>query len=192
MRLGCKGYGQDGTGSLRDDTVRDMGREMRRHHRSLTDPQDDHLGFVLLGILNYRVRDLATVCDRANRRIDGCATLGGDLLQGLGHNLRNDMTPVTAFERPRKHMQAMEGRSGRFAEKCRITNGTGRFEVEGRREDNWAAKLARLGSVGCLRPNGQYRAKLCEGLLQQLSRRRGVQNDEGHSYRGWQDRSLSK
>ena len=117
MRLGCEGYGQDGTWRLRDDAVRDVGREMRSHHRSLTDPQNDQPGFLLLGILNYRVRDLATICDRANRRVDGCATLDGDLLQGLGHNLRNDVTPVTAFERPRKHMQAMEGRPGYFAEK---------------------------------------------------------------------------
>src|ERR1700722_8976876 len=109
MRLGCEGYGQDGTWRLRDDAVRDVGGKMRSHHRRLTDPQDDQLGFLLLGIFNYRVRDLATVCDRANRRIDGRATLDGDLLQGLGHNLRNDVTPVTAFERPRKHMQAMEG-----------------------------------------------------------------------------------
>ena len=69
------------------------------------------------------------------------------------------MTPVTAFERPRKHMQAMEGRSGRFAEKCRITNGMRRREVEVRREDNRAVKLTCLGGVRCLRTNGQYRAK---------------------------------
>ncbi len=68
------------------------------------------------------------------------------------------MTPVTAFERPRKHMQAMEGRSGRAAEKCCITNGIGRIEVEVSCEDNWSLKLAHLGSVGCLRPNGQYRS----------------------------------
>ena len=69
------------------------------------------------------------------------------------------MTHGSAFESPRKHMQAMEGRSGRLAEKRRITNGTGRCKVKVRREDNRAAKLAFLGSVRCLRSNRQYRAK---------------------------------
>src|SRR3984885_11849670 len=108
LRFGCEGYCQDRTRSFCNNTEGDVSRNMRGTHRSLTDPEDDQLRFVLLGIINYRVRNLAAIGGRTDGRVEGLLVLGSHLLQRFRHDLRNDVTSGTAFARPRKHMQAMK------------------------------------------------------------------------------------
>lgn len=146
------GYGENRTRGFDDQAVGGVAGAVRDEGWSVLDSEHDHSGALLLCVLDDGVGEVGSADGSADRGEDDCSAGDGDVTEGFGHDLRDDLALGSSIRRHWQDGEAVERRLSGAAYRCGVAHGVNGGGVEVGGEDDGprgvVAGLAHPGANG--------------------------------------------